>query len=148
MSTDQKVELLRKLPGFMDADEAVLVNLVENAQEIQFEPGQMIAREGQIGTGLYLILDGHISVIRRGVHIDTAGPGEFIGELSPLSQTARIATLVAVDPVLCLGIASWLLDDLMTQPAIADRIRQVEQEHRHAEDLRRAAEGPASDLTH
>jgi CRP-like cAMP-binding protein len=138
MTTDEKVALLRNLPGLKDVDEAILVSLAETAQEFQFAPGQLIAREGQMGTGMYLILEGRINVVQHGVRIDTSGPGEFIGELSPLSQSPRIATLMAVEPVLCLGIASWHLDELMQQPAIAERIREVEQAHRRAEEERRA----------
>jgi CRP-like cAMP-binding protein len=145
MTTEEKVQLLRNLPGFQDADESALVALADHAQEFQFASGQLIAREGQMGTGMYLILEGRVGVVRRGVQVDTSGPGEFIGELSPLSQTPRIATLMAIEPVVCLGIASWLLDDLLKQPAIAERVRHDEQAHRHAEQQRRAAEARGSE---
>jgi CRP-like cAMP-binding protein len=144
MTTEEKVQLLRNLPGFQDADESALVALADHAQEFEFESGQMIAREGQMGTGMYLILEGRVSVVRRGVQVDTSGPGEFVGELSPLSQTPRIATLLASERVVCLGIASWVLDDLLKQPAIAERVRRYEQAHRDAEEQRRAAETPGS----
>jgi CRP-like cAMP-binding protein len=139
MTTEEKVQVLRNLPGFQDVDESALAALVGHAQEFQFASGQVIAREGQMGTGMYLILEGRVSVVRRGVQVDTSGPGEFLGELSPLSQTPRIATLMAIEPVVCLGIASWLVDDLLKQPAIADRVRRDEQAHRDAEEQRRAA---------
>jgi CRP-like cAMP-binding protein len=140
MTTEEKVQLLRNLPGFQNAEESALVALADNAQEFRFTSGQVIAREGQMGTGMYLILEGRIGVVRHGVQVDTSGPGEFIGELSPLSQTPRIATLTAMEPVVCLGVASWLLDDLLKQPAIAERVRRDEQAHREAEAQRRAAE--------
>jgi CRP-like cAMP-binding protein len=140
MTTEEKIHMLRSLPGFQDADESALVALADNAQEFQFVSGQMIAREGQMGTGMYLILEGRVSIVRRGVQVDVSSPGEFIGELSPLSQTPRIATLLALEPVVCLGIASWLLDDLLKQPAIAERVRRDEQAHRDAEEQRRATE--------
>ena len=136
VTTEETIELLRHFALFEGVDEASLRNFVEHAQEFEFQQGHAIAREGQVGTGMYLILTGTVNIVRHGVEVDTAGPGEILGELSLLDRAPRIATLIARDDIVCLGIASWHLDTVFNQPELAERLKQVEEKHRRA-----AAEG-------
>ncbi len=142
MTADEKLELLRQFAMFKDVDEASLNTMLDHTQEFEFGQGQLIAREGQVGTGLFIILKGQVNVIRHGAHVATSGPGDIIGELSVLAQAPRIATLVASEPVTCLGIASWQLDEILKRPGLADPIREAEHGHRQAEEQRHANEQP------
>ena len=140
MTTEEKLELVRQFAVFKNVDDAALGTMLEHAQEFDFPQGHLIAREGNMGTGLFLILIGRVKVMRHGVQVDTSGPGEILGELSVLAQAPRIATLVASEPVVCLGIASWHVDEILKQPGLANSFREVEQGHRHREEQRRADE--------
>ena len=51
----------------------------------------MIARQGEIGTGFFLIVSGSVRVIRGGEEVAVLGPGEFFGELSVLDGQPRVA---------------------------------------------------------
>ena len=138
MTIEETVELLRHFALFEDVDEGSLRNFVEHAQEFEFQPGRAIAREGQVGTGMFLILRGTVNIVRHGVEVDTAGPGEILGELSLLDRAPRIATLIARDDVVCLGIAAWHLDTVFNQPELIERLKQVEEKHRRAEAERKS----------
>ena len=116
MTTEEKLALVRQFAVFKDVDEALLKSLVEQALELEFAQGQVLAREGQIGTGMFLILKGSVSVIRHAREVAVSGPGGIIGEMSVLARAPRIASLVAREPVVCLGIASWELDGLRDMP--------------------------------
>ena len=67
----------------------------------------VIARQGEIGTGFFVVAEGRVRVVRDGDPRSELGPGEFFGELSVIDGAPRNAQVVAVEPTHCLGIASW-----------------------------------------
>jgi CRP-like cAMP-binding protein len=143
VTTEEKLELVRQFAVFKAVDEASLKNLVERAHELEFAQGQIIARAGQIGTGLFLILKGSVGVIRQAKEVDVSGPGDIVGEMSVLAHAPRIASLVAREPVVCLGIASWELDEILKTPGLSELITDIDREHRLIEQERLAREHEA-----
>src|SRR3954453_12087835 len=111
------------------------------AGEQEFAPGQSIVRQGQVGTGLYVIAGGSVNVIRGADDvIATLKPGEFFGELSVIDQHPRNASVQATQPTSVLAVASWdLLALLEKDPALAlnlikglaARVRAVGDQNRH-----------------
>ena len=55
-----------------------------------------LARQGQPGTDVYLILDGVIRVERDSERLAEYGPGALLGERARLEGGTRTATLVTV----------------------------------------------------
>ena len=100
----------------------------------------MIARQGDIGTGFFVIVSGAVRVVRDGEMIARLGPGDFFGELSVLDGQPRVAQVIADGPTVCLGLASWdfeavLLEEPRVTLAIlrglARRLRDLTEAHRH-----------------
>ena len=90
--------------------------------EVEFPPERPIARQGEVGTGFFLIVRGRVRVVHDGVTIAHLGPGEVFGEISVLDQMPRIASVIAVEPTICLGVASWDFERLLEeQPTGRDR---------------------------
>lgn len=86
----------------------------------RFHDKTAIVRAGEIGTTLYVILDGTVSVRRRGLPVLRLGMGSVFGEMALLDGHERSATVMAEEPVLCLTIEqSRFLRLLRTDPAIA-----------------------------
>jgi hypothetical protein len=95
-----------------DQDSEALVTAVETALEhslsvqlmhgaakprIQSLPaGATLARQGEAGTDVYLVLDGVIRVERDGDWLAEYGPGALLGERAHLEGGLRTATLTAV----------------------------------------------------
>jgi CRP-like cAMP-binding protein len=111
------------------------------AGEQDFGAGQFIVRQGQVGTGLYVILSGSVKVL-RGADDELArlGPGEFFGELSVIDQQPRNASVQASESTAVLALASWdLLGLLESDPQMAlnlikslvARVRSAGEQHRH-----------------
>ena len=120
LSIDEKRQLLRKVPLFEGADDDCLSVLAENVREISFGAGEYIAREGEMGTGFYLIVSGGATVERRGRELAHQGPGDYFGELSLLNHKPRVASVIATEPTRCLALASWELDDVLEKnPRVA-----------------------------
>ena len=135
LSTEEKQQLLREVAIFDGVDGSVLVTIAEQARELEFPAGHFFARDGDMGTGFFVILKGRVRVIRHGVEVASLGPRDFVGEMSIVERVPRIANVVAAEPVVCLGFASWELDQFMQQqPHIAEALREaVERRHRELE---------------
>ena len=98
-----EIELL-EIPLFSEMDEQEVAGIRSIMDEIKFKPGQVIIREGDVGDLFYVITEGHAEVIIRDadgsdVVLHEAGPGDFFGELSMLTNQPRSARVRAVDPL-------------------------------------------------
>ncbi len=110
------------------------------AVEVEFPADHVIARQGEIGTGFFVIVDGGARVVRDGRTVATLGPGDFFGELSVLDGQPRIAQVVADGPTICLALASWDFEAvLLAEPRVAlailrglaGRLRELTAADRH-----------------
>lgn len=140
LTQDRRTELLAGCPLFQGIDAAGLAVLAERAQSVDFPAGHAIARQGEIGTGFFVVVDGMVRVVRDGAVVARLGPGEFFGELSVLDRMPRNATVSAEVPTTCLALASWDFERiLLEQPAltlailrgVAQRLREVSESARH-----------------
>jgi len=140
LTTDRKIALLATVGLFDRIEPDGLQRIAERAIEVDFPAGRQIVRQGEVGTGFFLITAGSAQVVRDGETIARLGPGDFLGELSLLDREPRIATVVAETPTTCLAIASWEFETLLeAQPrlaisilrGVARRLRAVSEEHRH-----------------
>ena len=96
---------LRTIPLFAGASDVALERVATRAGEVTCEPGQILALRGDPGSGMFVILEGTVSVEWRGGRVEL-GPGNFVGELTMLAPGGtRNARLRAATPVRCLAIA-------------------------------------------
>jgi CRP/FNR family cyclic AMP-dependent transcriptional regulator len=67
----------------------------------QFEAGEVIFHENEIGETAYVIETGRVEVLRsldgKKVHLAYIGPGEPFGEMSIIDEKPRNATVIAVE---------------------------------------------------
>jgi CRP-like cAMP-binding protein len=108
------VPLLSALPrdAFVEFIQAVPVK--------RTPPGTMILCEGEHGDAFYIIIGGHVRVLknqRSGPPVEVArlGPGTFFGEFALLSDSLRHASIEAVDEVEMFEVSKSLLDGLVAR---------------------------------
>jgi CRP-like cAMP-binding protein len=140
LTHDRRVELLAGCPLFKGIDDEGLAALAERATQVDFPAGHVIARQGEIGTGFFVVIEGQVRVVRDGKAVATLGAGEFFGELSVLDRMPRNAMVAAEVPTTCLALASWDFEAvLLEQPAltlailrgVARRLRSVTEPTHH-----------------
>ena len=93
---------LREIPLFSEMDEQEVAGIREIMDVMRFKAGQVIIREGETGDLFYVITEGRADVIIRDadgsdVILHEAGPGDFFGELSMLTNEPRSARIRAVE---------------------------------------------------
>ena len=95
---------LRAIPLFEGMSDAGLERVSRSAGEMTSQAGQVLALEGDPGSGMFVILNGTVSVEWRGGSVEL-GPGDFFGELTLLSPGGtRTARVRASSHVTCLAI--------------------------------------------
>jgi CRP-like cAMP-binding protein len=111
---------LRSIPLLADASQEALERLAASAGEMTCEEGQIIALEGDPGSGMFVVLEGNVSVEWRGGRVEL-GPGSFVGELTLLAPGGtRNARVRAATHVRCLAIArDDALDLVESEPSVA-----------------------------
>lgn len=87
--------------------------------------GDVLARQGQPGDELYLVLDGILSVTVDDVKVGDLGPGAVIGERAIIESTPRTATLTALTPVRVACAPA----DCVDREALAELARDHDREH-------------------
>jgi len=105
-------DVLHKIPLFqtLSRRELGIVELIMH--ERSYMGDEIVFEEGEEGLGMYIILEGEVRVVRRGIlrkivgneEIAVLGPGESVGEMGLLDGVKRSAAVVAKGPtrVLCL----------------------------------------------
>ena len=89
---------------FPTLGEADMARLRRFGTERHFEAGEALARVGEPGHGLTLILSGEVEISQhdesgRRLHIVTHGPGAFMGELAQLSGRPSLVDAIALGAV-------------------------------------------------
>jgi CRP/FNR family cyclic AMP-dependent transcriptional regulator len=111
---------LAAVPMFSGCTRKELAIIARAAKEVSHREGTVIAREGERGIGLFLILDGQCSVSIGGKEKSKLGPGSFFGEIALLDGGPRTATVSAVTDVRLLGLTEWVFRGLLAEhPSIA-----------------------------
>jgi CRP-like cAMP-binding protein len=114
---------LRKVPLFSGVSRRHLDLIARLADEVRWEAGKVLARQGERGLEFLLIVDGSARVERDGRIIARLGAGDFFGEMSLIDGKPRTATVIADTPVVLLVIHrrsfDYLLDDV---PRIQKRV--------------------------
>jgi CRP-like cAMP-binding protein len=120
LSPKRRAELLSACPLFLGIGADGIAALAGRATEVEFPAGHVIARQGEIGTGFFVVVEGSVRVVRDGAVLARLGPGEFFGELSVLDGQPRNAMVAAETATVCLALASWDFDAvLLANPTLA-----------------------------
>jgi CRP-like cAMP-binding protein len=63
---------------------------------VHFDRGKTIVQEGQAGTRMYAVMDGHVALKIGNSVVEKLGPGGVFGELALVEQAPRMASATAV----------------------------------------------------
>lgn len=96
----KNIELFHDIPGEVLADIAALL------EEENFEKGQYIVNEGDLGKELFMIVKGEVDVIAGGNVVAVMKDGAGFGEMALIDNQPRSADIVAKNDVLVLKMES------------------------------------------
>jgi len=140
LSRERITQLLARTRLFAGVDAEGLARVAARITEVDVPADRVIARQGEIGTGFFIIASGTVRVVRDGKMLAELGPGDFFGELSVLDGQPRNAQVISTEPTTCLGLATWEFEAVVSeQPSVAlailrelaGRLRESTEAHRH-----------------
>jgi hypothetical protein len=123
-------------PALVTAVETALertlsVELMHGAAKPRFgrlRAGDVLVRQDEPGTEVFLILDGVVRVERDGEPLAEYGPGALLGERAQLEGGTRTSTLVAVAPCRVASVDAGHLD--------RSALMELSEGHRHEDAVR------------
>ncbi|HEY7836272.1 MAG TPA: cyclic nucleotide-binding domain-containing protein [Solirubrobacteraceae bacterium] len=122
--------------GLSEAHRRILARLVD---ELSAEPGETLMEQGTFGYEAIFIEQGTVDVLNDGQRINTAGPGEIVGELALVeTEGRRTATVLVTTPLRALSLTSHSIREIQSGiPDLAEAIDRAAAEHRERDRLRR-----------
>lgn len=117
---------LRRIPIFSHLDDGALVRISRLATEFDIAKGHVLAERGQPGSGMFIVERGTASVELPDGRRRRLGPGDFLGELSLLTDRPRTARVRATSDLVGLAISRQDFQALLEEePSIAVSMLRV-----------------------
>jgi NTE family protein/lysophospholipid hydrolase len=115
--SDLTTLIARNVPSFAELADEVRDLILAATVEQRLEQDEILAREGEPGDAMYLVVAGSLaldcaSVARGTALLATVGPGELTGELSLITGHRRAATIRAHEPALVRTLHRAQFDEL------------------------------------
>ena len=98
-----RVALLRT-PVFSQLPQVALEHMIGKLALRELTNGEDVFREGEVGTTMYVIAEGEVTVTSHGAELARLGPGAFFGEIALVTDLPRSATVTAAGRVELLAI--------------------------------------------
>jgi sigma-B regulation protein RsbU (phosphoserine phosphatase) len=114
--------------AFKGLEEETLRELREVAERREYQPGDVICRQGEPGNTFYVIVEGNVAATRKlesGEErlLSVLGPRRYFGEMALIDDTPRMATCTAVTKAHLLEITEEVFDRVLEHsPKLAYRI--------------------------
>ncbi len=126
MSIKDIADRLADVPLFSGCSKRDLETIARIVKELDHPAGSVVAKEGEPGIGLFLILEGTADVSVGGRKKATLGPGDFFGEIALLDGGPRTATVTATSDLRLYGLTEWVFRGVLKEhPAIAVKLLQA-----------------------
>jgi len=114
LTTIEKVIFLKSVDIFEHATVEQLGRIAGLTEEVHFEPGEIIFKEGEPGDALYLLLSGQVFIEKNGHILREMKEREAFGSLEVLDFHPRAITARAIDRVRALKLNGQEFHDLLS----------------------------------
>jgi CRP-like cAMP-binding protein len=115
LSTIEKILFLKSVDVFAHTTIEELGRIATLTQEVRFEPGETIFREGDPVDALYLLLKGRVMVEKNGVKIREIGEKETFATLAALDLEPAAHTVKALESVHALKLNAMDFHEILSQ---------------------------------
>ena len=114
LTTIEKVIFLKCVDIFSHATIEELGRVAALTEEVHFQPGDAICREGEPVDAIYIILKGHVAVEGNGQVMRKVGEKQAFGTVAALDRNPAVHTVKAIDPVHMLKLNAQDFDDILS----------------------------------
>jgi CRP-like cAMP-binding protein len=116
-------KLAEKVKAFHGLTPAEIGDVLAHAEKCTFEPGTAIVKEGNVGTHMYIIIDGEAAVTKQGrsgeVELARLGATDSFGEMALADHETRSASVTALTPCVLVRLNDHIVN---SRPEIGVKI--------------------------
>jgi trk system potassium uptake protein TrkA len=121
------LDRIAEISLFQGLPRALIESVAHTFDEMSFEPGERVLRQGLTGSGFYVIVEGEANVVHDGVAIARLMRGDFFGEVSALLDESPTADVVASTQLRCLVLGPTDLAEFLRRvPEVTLRMLRTE----------------------
>jgi signal transduction histidine kinase len=114
---------LRKSPLFEGLSDEELQRLIDMAEPVSLQAGDVLMRQGDPGDAAYVVIQGEFEVQKQSgqsmIKIDVRSPGDVVGEMALLSRASRTATVIAKTDAETMRIPPEAFEELLASSSTA-----------------------------
>src|ERR687885_1627754 len=127
MTLKERADALGRVPVFAGLSGASLERVARIAKDIELRAGQLLIEPRAKGSGMFVLLEGVVTVGSGAKGVRELGPGDIVGELALLTPDAvRTARVRAKTPVRCLAITRNDFRRILTdEPKVAIQVLET-----------------------
>ena len=114
LTTIEKVIFLKSIDIFDHAAVEKLGSVAALTEEVHFEAGQTVLREGEPTDAIYFILKGRVAVERNGQTMREVGEKQVFGTVAALDLYPAVHTVKAIDSVHALKLNAQDFHDILS----------------------------------
>jgi len=114
LTTIEKVVFLKSVDIFSHATIEELGKIAALTEEVHFDPGEAIYRQGEPTDAIYLVLKGRVAVEDKGRLVREVGEAQAFGTVAALDRNPAINTVKAIDRVHGLKLNAQDFDDILS----------------------------------
>lgn len=117
ITQSERVNILRTLDFFLNADEQILSEIASELKEIELNPKETLFHKGQQGNTMYIVARGIIRVHDEHQVFDLLQKGQTIGAYAVLGVVPRPASVSGMTQALLLEFTQDMFDNLVVKHA-------------------------------
>lgn len=111
--TIEKVIFLKSVKVFASVREDQLVDIATIVKLVDYEKGELIMAEGDLGTCMYIVVDGQVRVFQGDTQLNILGTRAVFGEMAALDPEPRAASVEALEDCTLLQLEGESLYEMM-----------------------------------
>jgi serine/threonine protein phosphatase PrpC len=118
-----RIEAIGQTPLLASLSYKERVAMLAIATSHRVEAGEVVMREGEVGSDMFVVVRGRLAVSKAGAHIADLGPGGLVGEMAMVDAAPRSATVVAVETTDLISFSHAAMTTLMrAEPALGNKL--------------------------
>lgn len=120
----ENIQRMMSIPALRNFETSNLSRLLHLSKLREYEKDEPIIQEGDEDPWLYFILEGSVRITKKDIEIGVLNDvGEVFGEMRIIDSQIRSATVVALEPTVCLAINTMAKDRMV---GVGDRDEQLD----------------------
>ena len=120
----ENIQRLMSIPALRNFETSNLSRLLLLSKMREYDPEETIIQEGDEDPWLYFLLEGSVRITKKDVEIGVITEiGDVFGEMRIIDSQSRSATVIALEPTVCLAINTAAKDRMVGK---GDRDEQLD----------------------